>query len=52
LDVPIANIAEFAKEKGVNYKVLKIHNPWLIENHLNNKSRKYYEIELPEEGFY
>ncbi len=51
-DVPIANIAEFAKEKGVNYKVLKIHNPWLIENHLNNKSRKYYEIELPEEGFY
>jgi len=51
-DIPIANIAEFAKEQGVNYKVLKIHNPWLIENHLNNKSRKYYEIELPEEGFY
>jgi len=51
-DIPITNIAEFAKEQGVNYKVLKIHNPWLIENHLNNKSRKYYEIELPEEGFY
>ena len=51
-DVPIANIAEFAQEKGINYKLLKIHNPWLIENHLNNKSRKYYEISIPEAGHY
>jgi hypothetical protein len=51
-DVPIANIAEFAQEKGINYKLLKIHNPWLIENHLNNNSRKYYEIAIPEEGHY
>ena len=51
-DTPIANIAEFAKENEINYKLLKIHNPWLIQNHLNNKSRKYYEIAIPELGHY
>ena len=52
LDTPINNIASFAKKMGVNYKILKIHNPWLIQNHLNNKSKKYYEIAIPEEGYY
>ena len=52
LDTAITNLAQFAKEQNINYKVLKIHNPWLIENHLNNKSRKYYEIAIPEEGYY
>lgn len=52
IDVPIANIASFAKQQGVNYKLLKIHNPWLIQNHLNNKSRKYYEISIPLAGIY
>ena len=52
LDTAINNIARFAKEQSVNYKIIKIHNPWLIQNHLNNKSRKYYEIEIPEKGNY
>ena len=52
LDTAINNIARFAKEQSVNYKIIKIHNPWLIQNHLNNKSRKYYEIEIPENGNY
>jgi hypothetical protein len=52
LDTAITNIAKFAKAQSVNYKIIKIHNPWLIQNHLNNKSRKYYEIEIPEEGSY
>ena len=52
IDTPINNLASFAKKMGVNYKLLKIHNPWLIQNHLNNKSRKYYEIAIPEEGYY
>ena len=52
LDTPINNIASFAKKMGVNYKILKIHNPWLIQSHLNNKSRKYYEIAIPEKGYY
>ena len=52
LDTAINNLAEFSKEKDINYKILKIHNPWLLENHLNNKSRKRYEISIPEKGYY
>ena len=52
LNTPIENIAVFAKEQDINYKLLKIHNPWLIQNHLNNKSRKYYEIMIPEQKHY
>ena len=52
LDTAIGNIAQFAKGQSINYKILKIHNPWLIQNHLNNRSRKYYEISIPESGSY
>ena len=52
LDTAISNLTSFAQKMGINYKVLKIHNPWLLQNHLNNKSRKYYEIAIPEKGYY
>jgi len=47
VDSAITNIASFSKKMDINYKILKLHNPWLLENHLNNKSRKYYEIAIP-----
>ena len=47
VDTVITNIAAFAKHFGTNYKELKIHNPWLRQNKLNNKSRKLYEIKIP-----
>ncbi|MFN0729672.1 lytic transglycosylase domain-containing protein [Polaribacter gochangensis] len=49
VDTVITNIANFAKHFGINYKELKLHNPWLRENKLNNKSRKMYEIKIPVE---
>lgn len=52
VDTPVTDFAKFAKDFGINYKILKIHNPWLREAHLNNKSRKEYLIELPEKGYY
>ena len=52
LDTAIGNLAAFSKAQKINYKILKTHNKWLIENHLNNKSRKFYEILIPEEGYY
>ncbi len=52
IDTPVTNFADFSKEYGINYKILKIHNPWLREPHLNNASRKKYSIEIPEQGFY
>ena len=47
VDTAITNIASFSKSFGINYKVLKLHNPWLRENNLNNKSGKLYEIKIP-----
>ena len=47
VDTVITNIALFAKKFDTNYKELKMYNPWLRENKLNNKSRKLYEIKIP-----
>ena len=49
VDTAITNIARFSKQMGVNYKTMKLYNPWLLQNHLNNKSRKLYHIALPTE---
>jgi len=48
VDTAITNIANFAKKYKTNYKELKMLNPWLRENKLNNKSGKLYEIKIPE----
>lgn len=47
VDSAITNIALFAKNFGLNYKELKLHNPWLRQNKLNNRSHKVYEIKIP-----
>ncbi|MFK7832514.1 MAG: lytic transglycosylase domain-containing protein [Winogradskyella sp.] len=52
VDTAVTNFAQFAKGFGINYKILKLHNPWLREPHLNNKSRKSYLIEIPKAGSY
>ncbi len=52
VDKDVTNFTAFAEEYGINYKILKIHNPWLRETRLNNKSGKKYVIEIPEAGHY
>ncbi len=52
VDTAVTDFPAFARSFGINYKILKIHNPWLREAHLNNRSRKEYLIELPEKGYY
>src|SRR5690554_4932707 len=52
VDTAVTDFAAFAKKFDINYKILKIHNPWLREAKLNNKSRKKYTIEIPEKGYY
>ncbi len=47
VDTVITDIALFAKNYNSNYKELKILNPWLRENKLNNKTRRLYEIKVP-----
>lgn len=48
----IADLAAFAKEQDINYKILKIHNPWLRESRLDNASKKTYELAIPKKGIY
>ena len=52
VDTAVTDFAAFAKIYKINYKILKIHNPWLREPFLNNNSRKQYFIEIPEDGYY
>jgi membrane-bound lytic murein transglycosylase D len=51
VDSTITNLTAFAQSQGINYKVLKIHNPWLRDKKLLNSTRKKYEIKIPLEGY-
>ncbi|PQB04590.1 lytic transglycosylase domain-containing protein [Aureitalea marina] len=52
VDTPVTDFAAFARRFDINYKILKIHNPWLRETYLKNASGKEYYIEIPEKGYY
>jgi len=52
VDTAVKDFPAFARKFDINYKILKIHNPWLREAFLNNKSGKLYEIQIPEKGVY
>jgi len=49
---PITSFTDFSKKYEINYKILKRHNPWLREPHLNNTYGKKYTIEIPNKGYY
>ena len=51
VNTSIENLADFAIEQGINYKILKIHNPWLRDISLTNKTGKFYAIEIPLNGY-
>jgi hypothetical protein len=52
VDTPVEDWAEWVKPYGINYKILKLHNPWLRDTYLKNASGKEYFIEIPEKGYY
>jgi membrane-bound lytic murein transglycosylase D len=47
IDSTIADLGIFAKKHGLNYKELKIYNPWMRQAYLPDESRKVYSIKLP-----
>lgn len=51
VDSTVSNLASLAKSQGINYKILKIHNPWLRDTKLENKTKKIYTIDIPKEGY-
>ena len=52
VNTAVEDWAEWVKPYGINYKILKIHNPWLRDTFLKNASGKEYIIEIPEKGYY
>ncbi|KGO92375.1 lytic transglycosylase domain-containing protein [Flavobacterium subsaxonicum] len=47
----VPDLAVFAKEQGINYKILKIHNPWLRDRRLDVALGKSYTLDIPLSGY-
>jgi len=51
LDSSITDFAEFSAHFNINYKTLKLLNPWLRQNYLTNKEKKTYTIDILNPGY-
>ena len=47
VDSTIADLYDFAEKNGINYKLLKIYNPWMLKSVLPDASRRKYQIKIP-----
>ncbi|UII28477.1 lytic transglycosylase domain-containing protein [Fulvivirga maritima] len=47
VDHDIKDLIAFAKDQGINYKLLKRHNPWLRDDHLDVSRNQVYRIAIP-----
>ena len=47
VDRSIANLANWAVEKGANLHLLKVLNPWLVGSSLTVVGSRTYQIALP-----
>lgn len=52
IDTTISNLATFAKQQGINYKILKLGNPWLRQRSLKNPNKKRYHLHVLTKDFY
>ncbi len=50
LNTSVDDFAAYAAALGINYKILKLYNPWLRDTALKNKNKVLYKIKIPEEG--
>lgn len=47
----IDDLQKWALDQGINYKLLKLFNPWLIDTSLLVYTGKTYNIQIPTEGY-
>lgn len=52
VDSSVSSWADFSAKLGINYKILKIHNPWLRQSYLTNSAAKNYDIKIPSSDAY
>ncbi|NLT50634.1 MAG: lytic transglycosylase domain-containing protein [Ignavibacteria bacterium] len=48
----IPDLISYAETLGVNYKILKMLNPWLRDSKLTLSKKDWYTVKIPEEGVY
>jgi hypothetical protein len=46
----VLNLAAFAHQHNINYKMLKYFNPWLRQSSFKNPTKKSYQLKIPEPG--
>ena len=47
VDTTINDLAQFSIDQGINYQILRLLNPWIINYSLPNKEGKTYYILIP-----
>jgi len=47
VDSTITDLADYAISKGINYRILKMLNPWLLSDKLPNVDKRLYAITMP-----
>jgi membrane-bound lytic murein transglycosylase D len=47
VDETIKDLVDFSRSQGINYKLLKRHNPWLRQEKLTVKRGEHYRIAIP-----
>lgn len=47
LMTPVTDLAQYADSLGINYKVLKIMNPWMRKGYLDFKNERSYLVKVP-----
>jgi hypothetical protein len=51
VDSSISDLADFSIQNKINYKILKLLNPWLRQNYLTNKEKKKYTLKILKAGY-
>jgi membrane-bound lytic murein transglycosylase D len=50
VDSSVANLIDWSLNESINYKILKIYNPWLKSKRLPNEDSTMYTIAIPKES--
>lgn len=51
IDSGITDLASFAQQHNISYKILKYFNYWLRKSTLTNKDKKTYYLDIPKPGY-
>lgn len=52
VDTAITDLVDWSIKEAINYKILKIYNPWLRTSRLPNRDSTLYKIAIPTGGVY